>query len=526
MARPGRFLFRVLLAGALGGGAWLAWISWVGSPSPVELLPAGASGVVEVRGAGQLAERLSGTRFASTFAKSATRELLERTESVKAFDAALSEFERIGAVSPGRGGAFDLLGAEAAVGWYPAAGGSGVDVHWVAGTRLGLRAWVVATAIHVGRSFGLGSTSVTQERVAGTAMYSFPGGAGKSLHVFLAGRVLVGGSDRSLVVQAAHAAGDAGAGVTREPAWRTIHGTLPADGELLVWVRDRSTVHDALSAGRTGRGGIGARLRAGKTITIDVAAEPASARPATETAGSTAGPLPGIALLRREPLFFLASREPVPTALTDLLRARMLTATRRNSGRSAPVGAIQPGSGYAVVLTDSAEGSGFFPRPRGLALFGMTSAVEAARVLPLLFPPGARSATAGEARALASRESFPLAGEFELWGAAIGPQLVFATETALIAAAAAGTVAGAARDPEDPTWAVGTVAAVSLEKALPLLRRWNAPLSGLVAANWPDAPDVARDLDLLGAVGTVRVAAGSDDRFDRAAITITVHDLR
>ena len=65
-----------------------------------------------------------------------------------------------------------------------------------------------------------------------------------------------------------------------------------------------------------------------------------------------------------------------------------------------------------------------------------------------------------------------------------------------------------------------------MEKALPLLRRWSAPLSGLVAANWPEAPDIARDLGLLAAVGTVRVAAGSDDRFDRAAITLAVHDLR
>ena len=64
-----------------------------------------------------------------------------------------------------------------------------------------------------------------------------------------------------------------------------------------------------------------------------------------------------------------------------------------------------------------------------------------------------------------------------------------------------------------------------MEKALPLLRRWGAPLSGLVLANWPQMPDVARDLGLLAAVGTVRVAAGSDGRFDRAAITLDVHDL-
>lgn len=522
--RPGRFVFRLLLAGVLSGGAYFVWVSTVGSPSPADLLPAGAFAVVEVRDAEKLTHQLSGTRFAPAFAKSATRALLERTATVKAFDAVLSEVERISGVSPGRGSAYDLLGAEAAIGWYPAAGGDSVAAPWVAGGRLSVRAWIVATTMRISRRFGLGATSVTQEQIAGRVLYSFPGSAGQSLHLFLAGRVLVGGSDRSLVVQAARAAGEAGTNLSREPAFQAIRGALPPHGELFVWLRDRSAISDAQLAKQNGRGSVGTRLRAGKTIEIDIVAEPVSARPAVGTAGSAAKPLPGIALLSQSPLFFLASREPVPAALTDQLQARRRAVARHGTSTAAGA-AIQPGSGYAVAITDSDVGPGFFPAPRGLVVIGMASAAEAANALPLLFPPGARTATAGGTRALATRESFPLAGGFDLWGAAVGPQLVFATDTALIAAAAdAGS--GATSNPGDPSWRVGTVAAISMEKLLPLLLRWGAPLSGLVAANWPAAPDILRDLDLLGAVGTVRVAAGHDDHFDRAAISITVHDLR
>jgi hypothetical protein len=225
-------------------------------------------------------------------------------------------------------------------------------------------------------------------------------------------------------------------------------------------------------------------------------------------------------------LFLLTSNGPVPAAFTDLLQSRLRAVARRSSGNPAPVSAIQPGSGYAVVITESAAGPGFFPAPRGLAVIGVADAAKAAAALPLLFPPGARTGTGGGTRALATRESFPLAGEFDLWGAAIGPRLFFATDPALIDAAVAVAGTGTTRNPGDPSWAVSTVASLSMEKALPLLRRWGAPLSGYVAANWPEAPDIARDLGLLAAVGTVRVAAGSDGRFDRAAITLTVHDLR
>ncbi len=528
MARTGRFLFRLLLAGALGASAYALWVSSVGSPSPVDLLPAGASGVVEIRDAERLSRQLSGTRFAAAFAGSATREWLERTEAVKSLDAVLAEIKSLSGVSPGRSSVFDFMDAEAAVGWYPPTGGGAAVVPWVAGGRLSVRAWAVATALRVVRRFGLGASSIAREEIDGGVLYSFPGSAGQSMHVFLAGRVLVGGPDRSLVVKAAHAVGNPGTAVTREPAWQAVRGALPAHGELYAWVRDRSAIPGAGAAGSFEGGSAGALLRAGngKTIEIDAAANPAPSRPGMPTAGSMANPLPGIALLRTSPLFFLTSREQVPTALADLLQTRLNAVARRSSGTSTPATAIQPGSSYAVAITDSTGGTGFFPAPRGVVMIGMASAPEAARALPSLFPPGARTAVGGGTRALATRESFPLAGEFELWGAAIGSHLVFATDTSLIDEAAADAGVGITRRPEDPSWPVGTVATISMEKLLPLLRRWGAPLSGLVVANWPEAPDITRDLGLLAAIGDVRMAAGSDNRFDRVAITLTVHDLR
>jgi len=225
-------------------------------------------------------------------------------------------------------------------------------------------------------------------------------------------------------------------------------------------------------------------------------------------------------------LFMVTSSDPVPTAFADLLQGRLKAVAKRTPGMSAPATPIQTGNGYAVVITDGTGGTGFFPVPHGVVVIGMGSAAAAARTLPLLYPAGARTAAGGGTRALATRESFPLAGEFELWGAAIGPQLVFATETSLIDAASADPGAVAAPRPDDPSWTVGAVATISMEKLLPLLRRWGAPLSGLAAASWPEGPDIVRDLGLLAAVGTVQMTAGSDVRFDRAAITLTVHDLR
>ena len=526
MGRVVRLFFRLLVVGGLVGGAYFAWISSFGSPAPIDLLPQGAFGVVELHDAEDLARKLSGTRFAATFARSAAREWLERTDAMVAFDSVLSEIGRITFVSPGRGTAFDFIGTEAAVGWYGPTGGDAAAPSWVAGGRLSARAWTVATALRLGLRFGLGTMGgVTREDVAGRTLYSFPGNAGQSLHLFLAGRVLVGGSDRSLVVKAALSVGDASAGVTREPALQTVRGALPEHGEFFVWVRDRSTIPGALSTGLTGRGSVGALLRAGTTMKIDVAAAPASGRLAATTSG-TPSPLPGIALLRQAPLFFLTSRLPAPTVLTDLLQTRRRAVAQRSPGTALPVAALQPGSGYAVAITDSVQGGGLFPAPRGLVVIGMASATEAARALPLLFPLGARSASAGGTRALATSESLPLAGEFELWGAAIGSQLIFASGTSLIDAAAVDAGPDVVNQPDPPAWPVSAVASISMDKFLPLLQRWRAPLSGLFTASWPDGPDFARDLGLLAAIGDVRVAAGADDRLDRAAITFSVHDLR
>jgi hypothetical protein len=522
VASAGRFTRRLLLAGALGAGAYLAWVSSAGSPAPIDLVPSGAISVLEVRDAESLTRRLSGTRFAAAFAQSATREWLERTDAVRAFDSIRSEVGRITGVRPSRASAFDLLGAEAAIGWYPPAEDSAAAPLWVAGGRLSIRAWVIASALRFGVVFGLGPAGVGSEKVAGRVVYSLPGSPGESLSVFLAGRVLVGGPDRELVLRAARAAGDSGASVTREPSMQSIRAALPSRGELFVWARNRGAIPGSAAAGCVpGRGSVGARLRAGTTIEIDVAAEPASA----SVAGGENRPLPGIALLRRTPLLMVASSDPVPSLLTDLLQDRVSAVVRRSRGTPAPTAPLQPGSGFAVAVTDAAGGTGLFPAPRGLVMIGMASAAESVRALPLLFPPGARSASGGGNLALTTRESIPLAGAFDLWGAAIGPHLVFATDTSLIDAVRADPAGEATVDVSRPPWQVRTVATISMDKTLPLLRRWAAPLSGLVVARWPEMPNVVRDLGLLGAIGTVRLAAGSDEQFDRAAITLDVHDL-
>lgn len=524
MARTGRFAFRLLLAGALAGGAYLAWVSSVASPAAVDLLPPGATVVAEIHGAEEVARRVSATRFAAALAKSATVSWLERTEAVQAFDALLAEVGRITGVTPGRRSAFDVVGSEAAVGWYPPVGAA-TQARWVAAGRLSVRAWIAAATLHIARRLDLVGPGVAREEVSGRTIYSVAAGQGQSLHFFLTGRVLLAGSDRSLVASAARASLDGTSSVTGEPGWQATRGALPGRGELFVWVRDRLAAGTA-KAGSAGTASVGALVRAGETIEIDVAAEPGPG-PAGGPHGDAAAPLPAVTLLSRAPLFFFASREPVPALLLDLVQTRRRAVARQGPGSSSPLTALRPGRGYAVAVTGSTGGGGLFPSPRGLVVVGMADAPAAAEAVRLLFPPGARSAAAGGTRALSTRESFPLAGEFELWGAAVGTRIVFATDTSLIDAVAADPGAGAAAGPvvAEPGWRVTSVAAISMEKAVPLVRRWAAPLSGLLAARWPGAPPLERDLELLSAVSTVRVAAGTDDRRDRAAITLHLHDL-
>jgi len=206
--------------------------------------------------------------------------------------------------------------------------------------------------------------------------------------------------------------------------------------------------------------------------------------------------------------------------------ARRLPWRRLATDLHAPAPGILPERGYAVALTGSTAETGLFPTPQGVVVVGMTGAAEAGRALPSLFPPGAREAAAAGTRALSTRESFPLTGEFQLWGAAVGRNLVFATDSALIDLASDDPARPLADEAAAPPWRVSTLAAISMEQALPLLRRWGVPISGLVAARWPAAPDLTRDIDLLAAVRTVRVTAGADTRRRRVAITLTVGDLR
>ncbi len=527
MARPGRFTFRLLLTGILFGGAYLVWVSTVGSPAVVNLLPRGATVVAEVHGAEDLAKRVSGTRFAAALSKSAARSWLERTEGVKAFDALLAAIGRITGVSPGRRSAFDVIGSEAAIGWYPAVGAAATTC-WVAGGRLSVRAWIAASALRIAGRLDLSGSRITREEMSGRAVYAVATGPGQSLHFFLAGRVLLAASDRALLAAAARAALDENSSVAREPGWLANRNALPESGQLFVWVRDRHTAAGASSARSAATTSAGALVRAGETIEIDVVAESDPTRHGGETAGAAAEPLPAIALLKGSPLFFFASREPIPEPLADLLQARRRAVALRSAGPSPGAADLRPGRGYAVVITSSAGGSGLFPSPRGLVAIGMASEPAAAAALRLLFPPGARSTVAGGSRAMATRESFPLAGEFDLWGAAVGTRVVFATDTSLIDAVAADPGTAATDDPgtAEPAWRVTTIAAISMEKAVPLLRRWAAPLSGLIAARWPEAPPLERDLELLSAVSTVRIAAGADERRDRAAITLQLRDLR
>jgi hypothetical protein len=240
--------------------------------------------------------------------------------------------------------------------------------------------------------------------------------------------------------------------------------------------------------------------------------------------------LPALSLLKRGPLAFLSSRQPVPAPLIDLLHDRLRAAARRRGG-AGPEPTVAPGRGFAVVVTESAGGSGLLPVPQGLIALGLRGDAAARDLLPLLFPPGARSASTGGVTALASRESIPLAGEFDLWGAADGPSLLFATDPGLLAAAigsggAGGDAAIAEALPQAPDWRVDAIAEISMEKALPLLRRWAGPLSALLAARWPEAPDLTRDLDLAAALRTVRAVVGSDGKRDRSLVTLDFRDLK
>lgn len=519
MAGARGFAFRILLAAAVALGGWAAWVSTFGTPAPAEALPAGAAALFEVRDAASVVDRLSGTKFAAAFAKSATAAWLERTEAVRAYDALLADVGAVARVRLGRSNALHLVGRDAAVAWYPAApGGLSADAPWVAAGRLSLTAWATAGALRVADRFAA-RVGIARSDVAGRALYSLPVGAGESLHLFLAGRLLVAGTDRGLVEGAARAS-RGGASLAREPGVRSLRDALPARGEVFAWTRDRALAGGIAAPSRTGDWGVAVGVRVGSPLEIDLVAEPAVAAAGGAGAGAS---LPALGVLKGGPLLFLSSRLDAPPAFGDLLRERQRLAAARSGAAAGPP--LVPKDGFAFALTGAAPGAGLIPAPRGLLAIGMGSDAAARAALPQLFPRGARSSTVGGLTALASRESIPLAGDFELLGAAVGPLLVFATEPALLSAVAGASAPAGAAEAPDKAWRVDTVAEFSVEQTLPLLGRWATPLSGLVSARWPDAPDISRDLALLGAVRTVRATVGTDGRRDRALVAVHVRDL-
>jgi hypothetical protein len=207
----------------------------------------------------------------------------------------------------------------------------------------------------------------------------------------------------------------------------------------------------------------------------------------------------------------------------DLIEDRAAAVARRGG----PAAQAKPalGRGFALAVTAVADG-GLFPRPDGVLAIGMRDADAARQALQLLFPPGVRSATGRWGTALATRESLPLAGDFELWGAALEDRLVLATRLPLIEGLAA---APPGRDDEAAPAADGraldSVTTLNVTKLLPALRRYAPPLAGLVRARFRGAPDVSRDLELLAAARSIAVTTATSPAGILSRVTLDVGDL-
>jgi hypothetical protein len=530
VARPRSRLVRVLLAAGLLTAAAAGWVSWLGRLPARDLLPAGAVVALEARDAAGLLGRVAGTRFAAAFAASATRAWLERTEAVRGVDEVVRSVDAALAGAPGfarvtlrRRHLLDLVGTEAAAAWYPAPAGPDGARPWIAVCRLSWRAYAVATVLRAADRF-LPAAGVDHEEAAGHRIAVFPGAGAPS--VFLRGRLLVAASDRGLARQAALCASGAGAPLTREPAWTGVRHDLPERAELTLWARALELPAVAAFAGASPAAPrpACAVLRAGRETEIHFSAGTSPGASAPRTAGS-GGAFPGLPILARQPLLFYAARGPLPEAAAGLLEARRDLVAARGGRPRPPRGsaALGLGAGFALAVTES-ETTQLLPVPRGIAVVAMKDAAAARAALPELFPSGARTARAGRFDAVATRESIPLAGEYDLWGAAVGGDLVFATGTDLIAALAAEGAGGAPALPE-PGWAADAVAVVSVEKALPLLRRYAPVLAAMLSARYRGVPDLGHDLQLLGAVRTVTAVAGAAEGGSRMLLTLQLRDL-
>lgn len=486
-----------------------------------DLLPAGAALALEVRGAGELFERIEGTRFAVTFFSGPTWAWLEQTEAVRALDGLRAGVGAAIGFTPRRRHILDLVGSDAAIAWYPPSGGAPgalEGARWVAAGRLSLRAWALSAAARLGARLGLAG-GIARETVGATTVATVGTGT-DAVHVFAAGRLFAASSDRSLAHAAARLAGGDGTALTGAEDWKRVFAALPADGALRVWTRGDLLPGWAAGEVREPVRAAGAVVSAHEPATIDIFVDAPDPSRLQRSGSDTP---PGLALAAPAPLFFHAAAGSPPLPLVDLIEQRAAAVARRG-GQPAPP--LPPrGRGFALAVTGAAEG-GLFPRPQGILAVGMRDPGAARQALRLLFPPGARSAAGRWGEALSTRESFPLAGEFELWGTAAGDRLVLATDRALLEALDSGAAPGdGPGDAADPGFRpLDSVTTLDLARLLPALRRYAAPLSGLLSARY-GLPDVSRDFDLLAAVRSVAVITGASPAGFVSRTTLELGDL-
>ncbi|HEY6000953.1 MAG TPA: hypothetical protein VI078_16830 [bacterium] len=523
MARGALSVRRLLLAVAVAAAVAVALASW-DRRAARELLPDGARVAVELHGAGRVLAQVDDTRFAAAFAAGPTYSWLERSEAVRVLDDLRAAIGRVTGFTPGRRGLLlDLVGTDAAAAWYSGDGPPpqpDADVPWITAGRLSLRGWALAAAGRAALRAGLLGAGVTPEDLGGTTVVTVGAGAG-AIRLFVSGRLLVVGSNPDLTRQAARLAGGAGdRALTGSEDWRRVAAALPEGGTLRLFARGGRLPQWTAGPSGAPPAAAGAVVAAGQPVTVDVFVDAPGASARLQPGAKP--PLP-LALTGIAPLLSHAAAGPPPAFLADFLAERAAAVARRQGVAGAWLPAL--GDGFALAIT-SVEEAGLFPRPHGLLAIAMRDGAAAQEALRRLFPPDARSATAGRwGTALSTRESLPLAGEFDLWGAAAGGRLVLATQPALIEALGPDAAPTGAVPALPAGAALESVSAIDVARLLPAVRRYAAPVAGLLRARQRGLPDVARDLELIAAVRTAGVAAGWTQAGSRSRITLAVGDL-
>jgi hypothetical protein len=527
---PRRRPARLFLAGALlllaGSAGYLSWIS----RAPVsDLMPGGAILVGELRGAGRTVARLEETRFARAFAGSRTAAWLESTGLVRAYDGLRAEVRATTGIGLTRRHLLDLLGKETVVAWYPAAAATpGAGLPWVAGCRLSLRAWCLLSALRVAERWGVGDLHPPREQIAGREVLSLPGDdPQRPYRAFTAGRLLVVGVDRELVARAARCAAGQEAPVTREPGWTAVRAQLPPGQGLFLWARPAGSPAALVAYGPAIPSHAGLLVTPGAETEIRVFAPGAASRSPQATVPGPA--FPGGGLRSRSPLLLHTRRNAPPPLVAELLAARAQAVARRDG--TAAVELPPLGDGFGLVVTDSVDNAPF-PLPRGVVLVGMQSPAAAGETLRRLFPRTARSRDIVGSTAYTTRESLPLAGSFDLWAAAAGRFLLFASDAALLeeaarAAAGGGPSAGGV-DPGallGSGWQADAYTELTVGKAMPIARRYAPVLTGWLQARFGSAPDLGCDVELLRAIRSVTVATGTGADGSLARVRLSLADL-